>query len=364
MENVVASRRLRKNLIKDVRMQNMELLNSLTNVNNLKIKHNYNDSISRNNLEDEVEKENIKFSFKGKILFKIFISTFIVFSCLLVKLVFPTLIEQNKYINSISNQYLTDYSKEQILNHVEDISVKTYKGTKFLFPESLANIIKEKYFSKVKPYILSFSLKDSIKNIFNENKNSNTQNEQVQEENQQSSEQDIVSQNVQIDSTGKGGGEPLEEQVTEKEDSSSLSTMDIDTNEILSKKISIIRPVEGVITSNYGARDQIFEGVNSYHTGIDIANKLNTDIKSATTGKVKDVVSNDKYYGNYIEIETNGVTFKYAHLNTALVKENDNIEQGQVIGKMGSTGMSTGSHLHFEIRINNRSVDPKNILSF
>ena len=160
-----------------------------------------------------------------------------------------------------------------------------------------------------------------------------------------------------------GGGEPYSEAKLE-EIASAISIMDNDVNEILSKNISIILPVKGTITSRYGAREQIFENVNPYHTGIDIANKLNTEIVSATDGVITKTEKMNKYYGNNIEIEKDGVIFKYAHLNKINVKKGDSIKQGEVIGLMGSTGMSTGSHLHFEIKINNRTIDPEKIIKF
>jgi murein DD-endopeptidase MepM/ murein hydrolase activator NlpD len=140
--------------------------------------------------------------------------------------------------------------------------------------------------------------------------------------------------------------------------SSEISQMDLDVSEILSKNIDIICPVKGTVTSNYGAREEVFKNVG-YHTGVDIANSLNTPIMSATSGVVVKTQSMDKYYGNNIEIESNGVIFEYAHLNQISVNEGENVSQGDIIGLMGSTGASTGSHLHFEIRINGRSVDPE-----
>ena len=143
--------------------------------------------------------------------------------------------------------------------------------------------------------------------------------------------------------------------------SSQVSLMEMDKDEILSKNINIILPVNGTVTSIYGAREEVFENVG-YHTGIDIANSLNTEIKSATDGIVVLAQNMDKYYGNNIEIEKDGVIFKYAHLNEIKVSVGEEVTQGQIIGLMGSTGMSTGSHLHFEIKINDRSVDPELII--
>ena len=162
---------------------------------------------------------------------------------------------------------------------------------------------------------------------------------------------------------GVGGGEPYEEAKLE-EVISAISIMDTDVSEILNKNINISVPVKGTITSRYGAREQIFEKVNPYHTGIDVANKKGTQIISATDGKVVKTEKMNKYYGNNVEVEKDGVIFKYAHLEKIQVKENDKIKQGENIGLMGSTGMSTGPHLHFEIKINGRTVDPEKILKF
>ena len=140
--------------------------------------------------------------------------------------------------------------------------------------------------------------------------------------------------------------------------SSEISQMDLDIQEILAKNINISCPVKGTVTSIYGAREEVFKNVG-YHTGVDIANVLNTPVCSATDGVVVKTQDMDKYYGNNIEIENNGVIFKYAHLNQINVKVGDNISTGDVIGLMGSTGASTGSHLHFEIKINGRTVDPE-----
>ena len=67
-------------------------------------------------------------------------------------------------------------------------------------------------------------------------------------------------------------------------------------------------------------------------------------------------------YGNNIEITTNDVVFKYAHLNEILTSEGKTVDNSTIIGKMGSTGYSTGPHLHFEIRYENKTIDPEKLL--
>ena len=126
-----------------------------------------------------------------------------------------------------------------------------------------------------------------------------------------------------------------------------------------------VTPAQGYISSPYGIRSNPFNSKEKeFHTGIDIANEIGTDIISASNGIVVKVVSLDKYYGNYIDIEDNGYTFRYAHLNEILVKENDEIKKGNIIAKMGSTGMSTGPHLHFEIIKDNIRINPESVIKF
>lgn len=125
------------------------------------------------------------------------------------------------------------------------------------------------------------------------------------------------------------------------------------------------RPIESgyVITSRFGERNSENENVSEYHTGIDIGTEYGVDIKSAVTGIVT-LVSNVGDYGKQVRIRNNNVTTLYAHCSDIFVKEGDIVADGQVIGKVGSTGNSTGPHLHFEIRVDDRCLDPEKLVSF
>jgi len=99
------------------------------------------------------------------------------------------------------------------------------------------------------------------------------------------------------------------------------------------------------------------------HKGIDFAGKLGTDILAAGDGKVKKVRYSSGY-GLYIVIDHgNNITTTYGHLKDANVKVGDIVKASQVIGKLGNTGLSTGPHLHFEIKVKKQSIDPLKLLS-
>lgn len=156
--------------------------------------------------------------------------------------------------------------------------------------------------------------------------------------------------------------ETIQEENTIQEQSSSISEMQLDI-ENLKAAYSFIKPVEGVVTSIFGARESEYQNISGYHTGIDIAAEKNTYIK-ASMGGIVTLVSNEGDYGKHLKIRCNNVTTLYAHCSNIFVKEGQIVAQGQDIGAVGSTGNSTGPHLHFEIRVDDRFVDPAQIILF
>lgn len=124
---------------------------------------------------------------------------------------------------------------------------------------------------------------------------------------------------------------------------------------------TFIKPVEGTISSVYGRRETATGSVPKDHTGTDIAAPLGTKIKSATEGEVV-LVSEEGDYGKHIKVQIGEVSIIYAHCNQLYVNQGDKVVQGQEIAEVGSTGNSTGPHLHFEIRYFERTVNPQSIL--
>lgn len=124
-----------------------------------------------------------------------------------------------------------------------------------------------------------------------------------------------------------------------------------------------VMPVEGArITSRFGYRTHPVTGNYGFHTGLDLAAPEGTPISAAFYGKIIETGSDDAW-GNYVLMEhsENFATF-YCHLSEIYVKEGAVIRQGETIGLVGSTGWSTGPHLHFEVRINGIRVDPEKLL--
>ena len=117
-------------------------------------------------------------------------------------------------------------------------------------------------------------------------------------------------------------------------------------------------PVSGTITSPFGYRRNPFGGGMEFHQGLDIAAPMGTTITAAASGTV---ISAGWYggYGNYILIDHGGgMATGYGHCSQIFVSVGQKVQKGQAIGAVGSTGYSTGPHVHFEVRINGKPVDP------
>jgi murein DD-endopeptidase MepM/ murein hydrolase activator NlpD len=126
----------------------------------------------------------------------------------------------------------------------------------------------------------------------------------------------------------------------------------------------VAKPTQGRVTSNYGMRTHPISGGRKMHHGIDVAAPTGTPVNSMANGKVV-FAGKRGGYGNMIIVDHgNGVTTRYAHLNSINVQPGQQVNAGQPMGGVGSTGNSTGPHLHFEVRENGQSVDPRKYVNF
>ena len=117
------------------------------------------------------------------------------------------------------------------------------------------------------------------------------------------------------------------------------------------------------VSSNYGERVHPLSGERHFHTGVDLRAREGTAILAAAPGVVRRSGERGGY-GNAVEVDHgNGVTTLYAHASELAVKEGQQIAAGQELGSVGETGKATGPHLHFEVRVNGKPVDPRRALN-
>ena len=232
------------------------------------------------------------------------------------------------------------------------------------------------WYSSVKGFIQSkFTEKSSNENNSEGNTTDGENNEEKKEDNSDAGEEkkeeqksnqgdkDIggaVEGTEQKDSEESNTNEQKKEEQVSEENLSEQQLMEKDAKEI-KEKISFIAPIAGRISSTFGWRNPTTASVPKYHTGLDIAAKEGTVIKSATDGKII-LASSKGDYGNHYQIQVNDVIIVYAHCKKLYLKQGDTVKQGQEIAEVGTTGNSTGPHLHFEIRKGDRKIDPQLVL--
>ena len=250
------------------------------------------------------------------------------------------------------------------------------KNSNYIFSEDVINKTKE-FLS----YDINFgNIQNSITSFFNENKDKfgflsifdNTEENNEKSENSENNvENNTENTDENANSVGGIGGansnevvkedkeEDKEEDKDEEDTKKSQSELDI---EYIKENFNFMVPVEGTVTSRYGKREAT-EVVSANHSGIDIGARTGTPIYAAVDGVVT-VSSSEGEYGKHIDITSDDVLTRYAHCSKLLVKEGQKVKKGDKIAEVGSTGNSTGPHLHFEIRRDNRTINPESIIDF
>ena len=249
------------------------------------------------------------------------------------------------------------------------------KEANYLFSENVISKTKEFLSQDINFEVISSRVNEFWQNnkdkfsIFTNNEEQNVNNEhntnveninQNTENNEQNTENN-TSQNEQAnnETTGIGGSSSTEN--NQVDENTKKSQMEIDA-EYIKKNFELQLPVKAKVTSAYGKRESA-EIVSADHSGIDLGVVVGTTVLAAMEGTVT-VVSNEGEYGTHVKIVNKDVTTIYAHCSKILVKKGAKIKKGQKIALSGNTGNTTGPHLHFEIRRDERTVNPALILNF
>ncbi len=246
--------------------------------------------------------------------------------------------------------------------------VYVIQNNQYVFSEDFINKANE-----ILSYDVNFAqLYEMVKNNVMAFVNKEDQNKmQEQQTDEIPKQEDNQSQTTEGEGNSEGQEEKQEQEQNQgndaiggaeaiQEENKNLSQDELDIQNV-KNTTGFIKPVNGVVSSKYGQRDTATGNVPKNHTGTDIAANLGTKIISATDGEVV-LSSEEGDYGKHLKIQIGEVSVIYAHCNQLYVKQGDKIKQGQEIAEVGSTGNSTGPHLHFEIRISERKVDPQKIL--
>ena len=237
---------------------------------------------------------------------------------------------------------------------------KQYKQYKFVNVQDIDILLSDSNtFSELKENEAIKKVRDTIENFvkITVNKDEESLNAVVNSENLDVD--GTVQDNNLIENIEAIGGaeDKIEEEASVLEEPKTQEEQDI---EYVKQNANIIWPLKGIITSRFGTREAT-EIVTPNHHGIDIAGNTGADIIADMDGIVTQN-SSDGDYGKHLRIEGNGVLTLYAHCSKLFVNEGEAVKQGQKIAEVGSTGRATGPHLHFEIRRDNRYINPESIL--
>ncbi len=286
---------------------------------------------------------------KGKMINKMIIQ-------MIVCVIIYTCIYMLQYSNYLFSKDMVDKTKE-VLSY--DISI-----------ENLYNKSNE-FFLNLQKKINWGVNNEPNDNVNEEAQDQNTEENNIENSNAESSENTSEANNENVDNSEISQNDANTEVTnndttqpavggadeTQQEEEKSQEEQDI---EYVKQNVSIIWPIKGVITSRFGNRTPT-EIVTANHKGLDIAGNMGDNIVSAMDGTVVQY-SEEGDYGKHLRIQSGEVLTLYAHCSELLVQEGSTVKQGDVIAKVGATGRATGPHLHFEIRRDDRFINPELIL--
>ena len=133
--------------------------------------------------------------------------------------------------------------------------------------------------------------------------------------------------------------------------------------EALAEATPTLWPVDGWVSASYGYRRDPFTGARDHHPAIDISTRPGEPVYATATGLVSSARRNGAY-GNLVEINHGfGLNTRYGHLSTFAVRSGDTVQRGDLIGHAGATGRATGNHVHYEVWVNGRTINPLRLIS-
>ena len=331
---------MEKSISQEERIRRAEKIYSRRRYNNRYGESLYRSGETRNRYQPQETRK-----IKGKMINKMIIQ-------MIVCVIIYTCIYMLQYSNYLFSKDMVDKTKE-VLSY--DISI-----------ENLYNKSNE-FFLNLQKKINWGVNNEQNDNVNEEAQDQNTEETNIENSNAESSEANNenvdnseISQNdastevTNNDTTQLAVGGADE---TQQEEEKSQEEQDI---EYVKQNVSIIWQIKGVITSRFGNRTPT-EIVTANHKGLDIAGNMGDNIVSAMDGTVVQY-SEEGDYGKHLRIQSGEVLTLYAHCSELLVQEGSTVKQGDVIAKVGATGRATGPHLHFEIRRDDRFINPELIL--
>ena len=203
-------------------------------------------------------------------------------------------------------------------------------------------------------YVSTFEEAEQVVNGLKEKNSSNIEKISIIEKYEESMQELVTSE----EAVSKMYVEPVKTvDVAQKGTTGSVNTSLTTSKGKADIGITLIRPISGVISSRFGAGSSMRK---SSHTGLDIAASTGTPIAAAASGTVTFSGSKGSYGNMLVITHGNGIQTYYAHCNALYVTTGTQVSQGQIIGEVGSTGNSTGPHLHLEVRVNGIAYNPQN----